>query len=263
MPMKYRGLSAGSMGAVTRESFEHLLPRLSDREPADSVTREAELDRAGQALLPQVGIEPPLHDAEQRLIGPPMRLFATRGPARRPPQGLFVVLTVGVSGRALVQNHRDVSPELLLYLRDQLGCEGVERAVVDGGELDALLRDASRPGQGEHLVATRVGEHRAVPPRERVQPTGLPHEIRARPQVEVVGIAEHDARSNRPQVTRRKPLDRPLRPHGHEGRRLDLAVWCSQYASPRLAVARDDLYGYRRPYRRLPPFRINIASPNE
>ena len=58
-------------------------------------------------------------------------------------------------------------------------------------------------------------------------------------------------------------LDRPLRPHGHEGRRLDLAVGGSQYPSPRLAVARDDLYGDRRPYRRLPPFRINIASPNE
>src|SRR5829696_2656345 len=77
-------------------------------------------------LLPQVGIEAALHDTELRLIPPPVCLFAPPGPARRSPQGLFVVLAAGVSGRTLIQDHRDICPKLLLYLRDQFRREGVK-----------------------------------------------------------------------------------------------------------------------------------------
>src|SRR5215210_5479966 len=194
------GLVGGEHGRGQGEGFKHLLPRFSDREPTDGVARETYLDRAGQALLPQIRVDATLHDPEQCLIRPPVRLFATPGPPRRPPQGLLVVFAAGVSGRTLIQNHRDVRPEFLLYLRDQFRREGVERAVVDGGELDAFLRDAARPRQREDLVAARVGEHRAVPPRERVQPAGLPDEFRSGPQIEVVRVAEHYACSHRPQV---------------------------------------------------------------
>src|SRR5215210_3656617 len=253
----------GEHGRGHGERPQHLFPRLPDREAADGVAGEPYLHRAVQALLAQIRIEAALHDAEQRLIGPPVRRFAPPRPPRRPPQRLLVVLAARVGGRALVQDHRDIRPKALLNLRDQLRCEGVPRAVVDGGELDALLRDPARFRQGEDLVAARVGKHRPVPTGERVKAARLPYEVSAGPQVEVVGVAEHDAGPYGVQLPRRQPLDRTLGPHGHESRRLDRAVRRPQDPGPRLAVACHDLYGDRSPYRPLPPLRISIASPNE
>src|SRR5215218_3199336 len=120
------GLVGGEHGRGQGEGFKHLLPRFSDREPTDGVAWETYLDCAGQALLPQAGIEAALHDPEQCLVRPPVRLFAPPGPARRSPQGLFVVLAAGVSRRTLIQDHRDICPKFLLYLRDQFRREGVK-----------------------------------------------------------------------------------------------------------------------------------------
>src|SRR5918998_2180863 len=97
------------------EGPEHLSPRFSHREPTDSVAGEPHLYRALKALAAEVGVEAALHDAEERLIVPPVRLLAARGPPGSPPQRLAMVLAARVRGRALVEDHGDVRPEVLLH----------------------------------------------------------------------------------------------------------------------------------------------------
>ncbi len=96
-----------------------------------------------------------------------------------------------------------------------------------------------------------------------MQPARLPDEVRARPEVQVVGVPEHHPRASGPQVSRSKPLNRALRPDRHERRRLYRTVRRKQDAGPRFAVAGDDLDGDRRVYCDLPPFMRSIASPKE
>src|SRR5215217_5888383 len=250
-------------GSREGEGFKHLLARLPDRESPDGVAVEPDLDRSPEALLPQIGIQPALHDPEERLHPPPMRLLAPPRPPRRPPERVLVILTIRVCWRALVEDHRYVRSQILLYPRRQLRSKDVRRAVVDGGELDPLLRDASRLGQREDLVAARVGEDRTFPTHEGVKPACLFDEARARPPIEMIRVPEHDPGPGLPQVPRREPFDRTLRPHGHECWCLHRPARRTQDASARLAVAGDDLYGDRRAYRCRTPPRRSIASPNE
>jgi hypothetical protein len=103
-----------------------------------------------------------------------------------------VILATRVRGRALVEHHRNVRPEVLLHPRRQLRSEEVGRAVVDRGELNPLFEDLPLVGEREDLVAPRIGEHRPIPTREAVQPTSLPDQVRSGAEVQVVGIPEHD-----------------------------------------------------------------------
>src|SRR5829696_3368222 len=60
---KVPGLVGGEHGRGQGEGFKHLLPRFSDRETTDGVTREAYLDCAGQALLPCASLHRPAQRA--------------------------------------------------------------------------------------------------------------------------------------------------------------------------------------------------------
>src|SRR3712207_4483843 len=125
------------------------------------------------------------------------------------------------------------------------------------------LGDAARLCQREDLVAPRIGEHRTVPAGKAVQPAGLANDVGARSEVQVIGVAQHDPRPRRPQITRRQALYSPLGPDWHEGWGLGRAVRRTEYTGPGVAVAGVDLYGDRQAYGFLPPSRSSMASPNE
>jgi hypothetical protein len=71
-----------------------------------------------------------------------------------------------------------------------------------------------------------------------VQPAELRDEVLARPEMQVVGVAEDDARAERAQLVRVDGLHRPLRPDRHERGRRDVAVRRVEDAGARGAVGR-------------------------
>ena len=93
----------------------------------------------------------------------------------------------------------------------------------------------------EDLETTRIGENRAVPARERVQPAELLDHVLAGAEMQVVGVAEDDLRADHAQLARVEALDRSLRPDRHERRCLHVAVAGAQDPRARGAGGGGDL----------------------
>ena len=70
--------------------------------------------------------------------------------------------------------------------------EAVRRAVVGAAERHAVVVDLRV--EREHLEAAGVGERQAVPAGEAAEPAEAGDDLGARPQHQVVGVAEHDLR---------------------------------------------------------------------
>ena len=88
------------------------------------------------------------------------------------------------------------------------GREPLGGPVVDGAERDAVVVDREqRVAQREDLEAARVGQDRAVPAGERVQPAELLDHVLARAEVEVVGVAEDHVRAERAHLVGMERLD--------------------------------------------------------
>ena len=121
----------------------------------------------------------------------------------------------------------------------ELGREARRGTVVDASERDAVVVDPrDRVAQREDLEAAGVGEDRRVPAHEPVQPAEVADQLVARPEVQVVGVAEQDLRAEVAHLVRVQRLHGPLRPDGHEDGRLDLPVRRPQHPGPRRPVGR-------------------------
>ncbi len=128
------------------------------------------------------------------------------------------------AGRAVVQRHDDVSPELILHLHRPLGGERDGGAVDVALEGDAVIVELADVGEAEDLISAGVGEHRAVPAHPVLQATHLRHQLPTRAQQQVIGIGEDDLGPKLAQLLRPKALHRGLRAHGHEGGRVKRAM---------------------------------------
>jgi hypothetical protein len=122
---------------------------------------------------------------------------APERPAVRPLHGGASRGLVGLRVDALVEHHHDVGAERGLHLDRALGREQVRPLVDVALEARALLVDRAILGQGEDLVAPRVGEHRAVPAHEGVHPSHAPEELGAGTEEQVIGVREHHLRLHR------------------------------------------------------------------
>jgi len=100
-------------------------------------------------------------------------------------------------------------------------------------EHDAFVGYFRYVAEAEHLIPAAVGQDRAVPRCEGMQPSGIADEIISGPQMQVIGVAEDDRRAALHQFLRRHRLHRGLRAHGHEDGRKDQAVAGLQSACPR------------------------------
>src|SRR4051794_12427499 len=112
-------------------------------------------------------------------------------------------------------------------------------------ELDAGLGHGPPIREAEHLVAAAVGEDRPPPAREPVEPAEPPNQRVARPQVEVIGVAEDDLRAGVLEVLVRQRLDGTLRAHRHERGRVDRTVRGLEAPAPRCPVKVRDGEGER------------------
>jgi hypothetical protein len=111
------------------------------------------------------------------------------------------------------------------------------RTVDRRGELDALFRDLAHRAQRKHLEAAGVGQDRPIPAHEAVQAAELVHDLGARAQPQVEGVAEDDLRADFLQLDRVHRLDRTVGPDRHEDRGLDGAVVEFQTAAARVRQA--------------------------
>ena len=123
-----------------------------------------------------------------------------------------------VGRRADVEAHRDVGAEPALDLRDALGREPLGRAVVDRAERDPFLVEREdRVAEREHLEAAGVREDGPLPAGERVDAAEALDELLARPEMEVVRVAQDDVRSQRSDLVGMQRLHGRLGADGHEG----------------------------------------------
>ena len=160
--------------------------------------------------------------------------------------------------QTLVERVEHVDAERVLDRDDRLRRERAERPVHVGPELDALFPDPPQVGEAPHLEAARVGQDGPVPGHEAMEATELAYQLGARAQEEMVGIGEHDLGAGRGEIGRGQALDRALRRHRHEGRRLDRAVRGAHPAEASGAVGPDELEAEG-----LYAHWISIASPYE
>src|SRR2546425_1253626 len=109
----------------------------------------------------------------------------------------------------------------------------MRRAVQMGLKLDSFLAQLAERVQAEDLKSSAVGQYGVLPGHEPMQPAQLIDRREARPQVQVIGVAQDDRRPSFFEHLLRQRLDCPLRADGHEGRSIKRAVSSSDLAGSR------------------------------
>ena len=202
---------------------EHRRLALADRQPADRVAVEADLGQRVRRGGAQRGINAALHDAEQgRSPGAGTNACLRQ---RRPAHGqLHRGARLGLGGgerRALVQRHGDGGVEQMLDLH------GAGRGQAMGGAVEMRLErhpvgvQLAQLGQRHDLEAAGIGQDRARPVHEPVQPAEPRDPFRAGAQHQVVGVAQHQPGAGRAHRVGGHRLHRAGGADRHEHRRLD------------------------------------------
>jgi len=86
-----------------------------------------------------------------------------------------------------------------------------------GLKLSAVFRNFAHRCEAENLITAAVGQNRPVPPDKMMQAAQLANQLRARPQVEMVRIREHDLATEFLQIFRQHRFHRALRADRHKG----------------------------------------------
>ncbi len=109
-------------------------------------------------------------------------------------------------------------------------------AVEVAAKGDALRVHFPLVGQAEDLIAARIGEERAIPAHKGVQPAKALNQLVARPQIEMIGVGQHQLCAAFMEVARLQGLDVGLGAHRGKGRHRNGAVGRVKGAQPRQAV---------------------------
>jgi hypothetical protein len=218
-------------GAVPRQELRRMShhvgalgPGVPHGEAADREAVEAVIDEEARRLGAEVGVEAALHDREERLLRVRPRGEAPERPPVGPVHRLADGRGLGRRGRAHVEDHHHVGADGRLHLDRALGGEDVGSPVHVASEARALLGDDPVVGEGEDLEPARVGEDRAVPAHEAVDPADAPERLRPGAQHEVVGVREDDLGAEGAQIVGGEAGDRRARADGHERGGLDDAA---------------------------------------
>src|SRR2546423_11332728 len=92
----------------------------------------------------------------------------------------------------MIELHDDVGAQVALDLHYGLGREETARTVDVRLKLHSFLVDCPQLREGKDLKAAGVSKNRTVPIHESMQPTHLPHDLVAWPQMQVIGVAEYN-----------------------------------------------------------------------
>ena len=215
----------GHLGGDRVEHPVHHLGRLADRQAAERqpVERAAPRSRPG-ARGAGPGARPPARCRSAAGPAPPARPGSAApsgscapSPPRSPARGASAG---GHSSNAIAMSRR-APPGSPSRARACSRCSLPSRCERNVTPSSSTVR---RSAQAEHLEAARVGEDRARPAHEAVQPAERRDPLRARAQHQVIGVAEDDPRAQPLELGGRQRLDGGLRADRHEHRRLDHAV---------------------------------------
>src|SRR5438105_2935614 len=97
--------------------------------------------------------------------------------------GLPRICLVRWVGRAFIEGHDDIGADLPLDIHHGFGREDMTGAVDVGLEFDSIGSYAAQARQAENLESAAVGEQRAVPALEAVEPARCRDSIFPRPQM--------------------------------------------------------------------------------
>ena len=219
-----------------RQGLEHGLVVLAHRVATNAVTGEvtAFLQMAQRAQA-QVQMHATLDDAKECLVIAGVSLVAALGPHARQLHGALDVGARGGIARALVELHADIGAELHGDFHVVLGRpEHVTAVVIVDDKAHALVGELNGVVMAKDLESARVGENGAVPVHKLMQSAQLGDGVLAGAHGQVIGIGKHDLGAELFDGLGRNTLDVCLGAHGHEDRRLDVAVRGVQHAGTRM-----------------------------
>ena len=217
--------------------------RLADRKPADGVAVKADPDQALRACTAQFRHVAALRDAEQHVaLGRGLeRALAALGPAQRELHRTLDIAALGRQPHAFVELHGDVGTEQPLQLDRALGRQLEAQAIDVRAEGHRVFADLAQLRQRHHLEAAGVGQHGPVPAGEGLQAAEGGNAFGARPQHQVIGVAEHDIGAGIAHLAPVQALHGACGADRHEGRRPHHAMRRGQLARARRAVGRDEI----------------------
>ncbi len=181
-----------------RRHLAHRGFRLADRKPSGRETIEGQCGNLQRAYLPQVGIDAPLHDPEQRLGRADSRAETALGPSRGHLKRAARTTSVRGKRGAFVERHHDIGAEPLLNLHRAFRGEHQRRAIEMRAEPDALLGNGIDLREAHRLVAARIGQYRAGKSHEPRDPAHLADQFLTRPHREVIGIRKNEPVAHAP-----------------------------------------------------------------
>ncbi len=175
--------------------MEHVLFGFADADAADGVAGEIKSAELLGAADAEVVVDRALVDAEEvtarreeaAVLG---QLEHLLGPADGAVDGDFACGALAGVGRTLVEHHGDVRAQRILDVEAVFYVEEQLVAVEVGTEMDALVGDGAELRQREDLEASAIGQNRLVPVHELMETAGGAHDLAARAEVQVVGVAE-------------------------------------------------------------------------
>ena len=144
---------------------------------------------------------------------------------------------------AFVELHCNVGAQ------QHLDFDSAFRRELDHGSVEVrskchrALVDLAQTGERHDLESAGVGEDRHRPVHEFVQPAERGDAFGARPQHQMVGVAEHDLGAGRAHVVGHKPFYGRLRADGHECRGLHFAVRGHKFAPSGGAIGIKEVEG--------------------
>ena len=159
-------------------------------------------------------------------------------PALGEKQRFCRIVARRVAGGAFVECHHDIGSDGALGVDDVFGGEEVARAVDMGAETAPLFGQLAALREREYLETAAVCQHRFVPCAETVDASRRFDDLHARPQVEMVGVGEDDARSRFGQVAVENAFDARGRADRHEDGSLDGSVVGGEPSRPGRAACR-------------------------
>ncbi len=220
------------------DDFTHHLRRFADGKATDGIAVKTDIDQRARAFFAQALIVAALHDAEQRPAGtcPFERALAAFGPAQRQAHGALDLGPLGGKRYAFVELHGDIGAEQVLHLDGPFRRQFHHGAVDVRAERHACLRHFAQGRQRHHLKSAGIGQDRMGPAHEGVQSAQSRDAFGARPQHQMIGIAENDIGARGTHVVVINAFDRRLRADRHESGRAHHAMRHGHRAGARGAV---------------------------
>ena len=214
------------LGQERRDHVEHgvhFVFRLAHREAADGDAGRIERSDKFSGGRSKVRVNAALHNPEEGLVGASLGLETTLGPVVSPlhcDSAVLVVVGIGT----FIEGHDDVRAETLLNADGAFRREVVRRTVNVTLEGHAFVINLAGLRQRENLESARVGQHGTRPLHEAMQSAQLGDEVIAGTEVEVIGVAQHERRTEVRHLRGRQRLDGGLCADGRENGRLEGAV---------------------------------------